>query len=238
MRKFYFIIVFIILSTIFTTFNYKTDLATLANTEINNNYITKENVIELELIGEGSAFAKPDSATIIARIEYSDTIKDTSMQSAIQIFNSIKDILYKNNFNESDINKNCFYTYKTTSNTANNNYISYIDFSINIDNLNHLHDTVVLISNQQYLEITNINYKLKNYKPVYLEALNIAINNAKEKANNLIKSDNITIRKITEQNNYYPVTIYREYIIDNIESEINTPLEITTNVIVEFEYNK
>ena len=63
---------------------------------INNNYITKENVIELELIGEGSAFAKPDSATIIAKIEYSDTIKDTSMQSAIQIFNSIKDILYKN----------------------------------------------------------------------------------------------------------------------------------------------
>lgn len=206
-----------------------------ANSNIDINTINHST--ELEIFGQGTVLSKPDSAVINARIEYADTIENVSKNNTWIIFNNIKNILFTNNINDENIKRNYFYSYKNNSNTQSMDYITYIDFSININNLNILINILPLLTKQQYLEIISINYELKNSKSAYTKALKLAINNATEKATDLFNTSNIKICKIIEQNNYYPIAVYREYISDNIEDDINTPLEIIANVIVEFTIN-
>ncbi len=214
-------------------------MASLLNFNQNTLIFAKEenlaNSFKLELVSSGQIEVLPDQAEVNLSIEFVDLNKELSQKSCIQISKNVKAHLIYLGIDETNIKNNNSYTYpiENYGERAFKTYANISFVSQSIDNL----DDILSTLQSDYIKITNICYSSKDYDTFYEKALLEAQKNALEKAQRLYPNSIVKINKIQEIENYYPVSLYREYNPKFLETDHLTPLEITARVKVTFEIN-
>ena len=190
------------------------------------------NSFELELVSTGQVEVLPDQAEVSISIEFVDLNKEQSQKNCVQLGKNVKEHLVSLGMNELDIKNNNSYTYPI-DNYGENAFKTYANISFVAHDLESLNDILGTFQSV-YIKVTNICYSSTNYDTYYEQAMLLAQKNALERAHRLYPTSNVKLCKIEEIENYYPVTLYREYNPEFLETDNLTPLEISARVNVEF----
>lgn len=187
--------------------------------------------LEIEIWSEGKIEILPDTAEINFSIQYIDKIEENSYNFTMETYNKILDILSSNNFDESNIKIQYIQTYSLNSN-YDIGFKTCLNFSVKTD-INNIYD-IINLCEHEYIEVQNINYSNSYNDRYYIDAVKLAIENAKEKVQQIYPNQNFIIENIKEENYYYPAVMYKEYVQQHIEQDMQTPIEIIALVRVTF----
>lgn len=194
----------------------------------NQSLTSENNNTRYTIWGKGNVEVLPDMAEVCIKIEYVDLVKENAQKCVSDLLESLKNTLANKGI--VDIKTDNQYTYCQYKGEAYNSSM-YVHFDL-VD-LQNIHNTLKGIEND-YVTITGINYKVKDYEKWHCVAIQNAITNAQAKLQN-ITNQNTKIFSIEEEGCYYPVCVYREYDGSQFQNNENIPLEITASVRVVFE---
>lgn len=195
-----------------------------------------ENVIqELTLTGSASISIAPDCAKISAEIQTLDMDKVKSKDDNFEIFENVLQALEENGIERDEVTLDCFYSYASYDYGNGKSLLGHYtttDFSFSVKTLDEIKKYVDILTESGTTSIKNITYSASNYDEKYTEALQMAINNAKEKAK-AIGGESLTLKEIKEESVYSSSTLYRTY-SENAPQMIGE-ITISAKVVAVFE---
>ncbi len=171
----------------------------------------------IEVIGVGSVNAEPDTAIINVGVEtMGENVTDVETENKQKI-NSIIDVLIENGVDQNKIQTTNYYMYKRYDYQNGQKFLGYqitnsLEFSVGLEN-----DVSQIISNVTNAGVTNVNgirFVASNKNELYNNALKLALENAKSKANALSLGNSIEIVDVKESLGGCDVEIAR-YTISN-----------------------
>lgn len=199
----------------YSTSDNKVQSANENKTPANNN-LTLASERKVAVNGKGGISVVPDEVTFNVAIETSATDILDARNENIEKFNAIKEVLKKYNIDEKNIKTSGYYVYKDY--TYNQNEKKFEGYVINNSICIKLGDLKVLGNVLDELVegginiVNNITFSYSDYDALYKQALNLAMESAKEKASIIAGTDNLSVFEICEEGCYCnPPILYSNY---------------------------
>lgn len=195
-----------------------------------------DNIGEISVIGEFSQKLSPDMATISATINQADVDLETAKNKTFEIYSNVKNAMDSNE-KVSKIDLSYFTTFPNfdySQGKTLTGYSSTLSFEFEVDGLENIQDAVNLLIENGVKSINNISYQVKDYTNQYNEILQSAIQNAVDKAKILLQKDDVSIKKIIEQETYNSCYMCRSY-IEGANNDFDSQIEVSARVKVIFE---
>lgn len=186
-------------------------LATLAlgsgMTMATSQTFAKSELPALSVYGEAEIEKQADYAKVFGYIEkISDDKED--IDEIVENFSTIKANLAEVGIEENKVQS--LYFYDSVCNFEGSvAYRGYLDFFVICDDLSQMKSIVSTIIEDG--KISNITYELKDTS-IYNEALSMATENAMQKANSLLKTDNMEVTHIEEQCFFHCPSNYKDFV--------------------------
>jgi hypothetical protein len=195
-----------------------------------------ENLLKIQ--GDAIIYAVPEVLIVNIPIQTKDSIYENCSKELINKYNQLKDALIKNNIDEKSIKSdklsiNENYSYLSHERKFDG-YVGSINVTIELTyTANKLNSIINTLKNESFKFGYNLSFKLsENQKNTQLEkAIELAIRDAKNKADIIAKSINITLVGIQEINFGYTnsrndlLIVENEMVFsimdDDVEMEIN-----------------
>lgn len=194
-----------------------------------------DNIGEISVIGEHTQKLSPDMAKISATITQADMDLELAKNKTFEIYSQVKNAM-KSNENFSKINLSYFTTFPNfdySQGKTLTGYNSALSFEFDVDGLENIQNAINTLIDNGVKHINNISYQVKDYSNQYNEVLQLAIDNAIEKAKILLQKDDVVIKKIIEQETYNTCYMCRAYFEEG--NDFDTQIEISARVNVVFE---
>ena len=186
----------------------------------------------LSVYGEAVVEKEADCATVFAKIQKISNDKE-EIDEIVEDFSTLKENLENIGIAKEQIKT--LYFYDGLCNFEGNiAYRANLDFFVKSENIANLKEIVSTILEEDDACIENVTYELKD-TTAYNEALSLAKDNALEKANSLLKTDNMQIQSIEEECFYHCASNYRDFVLDENEDYIEM-LTIRARVKVTMDY--
>ena len=192
---------------------------------------------QVTVIGESSTKLVADMAKVSCNINMLNSSMEKAKDMAFEKYSTVKSILTENNIAEENVNLIYFSTfpnydynnYKTIT-----GYSANLSFEFDVDGLENIKPIVDAISSAGEVNISSINYQVKNYADEYNRILQEAIQNATEKAKILLGKDDVEIKNIVEQETYNSCCLYKSFVAEQ-SSDFNSKITLNAKVTVIFE---
>ncbi len=194
--------------------------------------------------GSGEVYIEPDIATINIGLETKNTDASVAQIENNEIMQQITQAMKELNVDEKDIqtvNYNIYRSYEYNNDNQEDQFIVNNSFKIivrDLDNIGLVVDKAVELGANQ---VNNIQFSVIDQNKAYKEALDLAVMEAKEKAQQLASNLDEKIESvisISENSNNYPVFADMGYArSESAMAPIETgQLTIRANVSVKFKY--
>lgn len=228
MKKIYFAMIILIFCPILCTFAHILPKKPIPAEKL---YIYAEEVSQSEKITSVGVAAKqlsPDYAKIFAVYDCREDEIQTTIRNE---YKTILSELYSSGVNEEDITLRHFSSHLCLnfSNDSNCQYFSRYHFLINVCDLEKLHDITDKL-NQNNVRIEDIKYYVSNLDQEYSNVLDMAIEDAKNKAATTSSNQDLHVTEIKEKSVVYSSTFYSSDFEDS-----QSAIELKGIVCVEFE---
>ncbi len=192
--------------------------------------------LSITIDGTAEQEVTPDTATIYANIQSLDLNEKTAKEKSKEIYNKVKNELIQNGLDSKNItiisfslNDNQIQNYRQKS----LGYCSNLRFQFKT-NTKNMSSFFEILSNNGINDICSIEYSYSQSTNIYNELLKKAMNNAEQKAMDMLSNDNLQIVEITEKDNYYCPTLYKSG-LDVFDDTNNIgQIKITAKVQVKF----
>ena len=145
------------------------------------------------------------------RVQSVDMDAKVAKNATKELFNKAVTVLKDLGIEDQDIIMTSSYSnpsYDYTCGKAFMGHSSTIYFNYEVD-LDKVQNSIDKLVENGFEDITNIQYNLRDSESVYNDLLKEALNNAEQKAKDIVGNDNLQIVKICEKDNYYYPTLYR-----------------------------
>lgn len=189
----------------------------------------KNNDVRVSVYGEATTEVESDTVIVNGVIQ---TYNQDST-ALLDTFNTLKNKIIELGIIEENVNVNYCYSSYQQYNYQTPVYHTTLNFDVKIEDNAKLVEVCDIISTFTNCKVESLNYTYNDCKTVYEEVLATAIDNAKTKANNLLKTQ-LNVKRIYEEPSYCCNTVYKDY----ISSEQINPTEkinIIARVKVVFE---
>ena len=163
------------------------------------------------VIGKAEQEVTPDYAVVNMRVQSVDMDAKVAKNATKELFNKAVTVLKDLGIEDQDIIMTSSYSnpsYDYTCGKAFMGHSSTIYFNYDVD-LDKVQNSIDKLVENGFEDITNIQYNLRDSESVYNDLLKEALNNAEQKAKDIVGNDNLQIVKICEKDNYYYPTLYR-----------------------------
>ncbi len=187
----------------------------------------------LSVYGEATIEKEADCATVYAKLQKISNEKD-EIDEIVEDFSLIKDKLESIGIENEKVKT--LYFYEGLCNFDGSiAYRANLDFYVKSEEVSSLKEIVSTILEEDCASIDNITYELCD-TTAYNEALSLAKNNALQKANMLLKTDNMEIQSIEEECFYHCSSNYRDFVLMENDDYIET-ITIKARVKVTMDYS-
>ncbi len=221
------ILILLITFSFLISFNTSTQLALAQNEQI-------------IVIGEGEVFVTPDTAIIYVGVETIDTNLSTAQNENSNIVNNLITILKDNNISENDIKTKEFNIYQKHDYSQGEKFTGYF-ISTNLEfktkELNNIGTIINQLIENGVNKFNGINFTLEKFDDAYNQALENALENAKNKAFSLYNKELNIIKIVEEKNNIVCLRNNMGYAqaINEITKFMKGELKINATISVIFE---
>lgn len=162
------------------------------------------------VIGKAEQEVAPDYAVINMRVQSVDMNAKVAKSTTKELFNKAVDILKDLGINDQDIIMTSSYSSPSYDYTCGKAFIGhsstiYFNYEVDLENAQSSIDKLI---ENGFEDITSIQYNLRDSETVYNELLKEALNNAEQKAQDIVGNNNLQIIKISEKDNYFCPTLY------------------------------
>ena len=149
-------------------------------------------------------------------------------------FEALTNALSSENLKVSMTSFSCYPSYDYSSFRELVGYYASINFTVDVSDLAQIGEVVDGIIGYDGAKVSSINYMVSNQDELYASALSSALENAKQKAKNIMGTEP-KIVGICEECSYNYFTTYRS--VNELSSafDMAEDIEITAKVIVKFE---
>jgi len=186
----------------------------------------------LSVYGEATIEKEAGCATVYARIQKISNEKE-EIDEIVEDFSSIKEELENIGIEKENIKT--LYFYEGLCNFEGNiAYRANLDFYVKSEEISSLKEVVTTILEEESASIDNITYELCDTS-AYNEALALAKDNALQKANSLLKTENMGIQSIEEECFYHCSSNYRDFVVTENDDYVET-ITIKARVKVTMDY--
>lgn len=188
--------------------------ATLVNPSITSYALDTINEAKLTVSGTYTTTIKADTAEIHAVIESIGQNDLSSKEDAFSKFEKIKTYLVDSGIEEGKINLTYFNTNTNQNNTYASNIICYysvLNYSFTTNDMDNLDSILNSLLDNGTKSISYINFSSSTSYDVYQQALKEALNVAIENAKNILNKESIQAYRIKEKSCYYEPILYRDF---------------------------
>lgn len=195
---------------------------------------------DTDIIVTGSAMidVNPDLAIIDVGVYQTDADLSVAVSEMNNKASQIIAYLQNTGISKDDIiskTYNIFQKYDFINGSETFQHQASTIISFKTTNLENISDLLQNILEQGANRIERISFTCSNSEKYYNEAINKALENAKSKASSLV-SENLTIKKITEEKNFFNNIYKTNLTTDSLSDFINIgKIQISATVLVEFE---
>lgn len=215
-----------------------------------NNEVLAETDATLNVVsvnGAGSISVKPDIAFISIGVETENVDAGIAQNENKELMNSVMDALLASGLREDDIkttNYAVYERYNYLDNGERDKYYAVVNtVEVKITDIEKVGEIIDLAAKAGSNQISSIRFGISNEDEVYNEALKLAMESAKMKANSIMSTfgkEAGAPAKVTETNSFAGV-VRAEYSLAMDSKAAATPvstgeLTITANVSVEYNY--
>lgn len=185
--------------------------------------------VRLSVFGEAKKEVKSDIVNVMGTIETYNADNENMSTIYSDLIKQLNDIGIDNS---SISTLSCLSSYRQCDYMAPVYYLT-LNFEVTVSDTQLLNKVCETVSNTANCKINSLNYECKDISQIYDEVLTLAIDNAKSKANNVLKNE-MQAKHIFEQPTYTCNSVYKDY-ITNAELSESENITISARVKVVFE---
>lgn len=186
------------------------------------------------VFGEAKLEVKPDTAHVNVKIENVGNSGDAVKKQTFENYNNVVQSLVTAGLNKNNIKLTNFYTNSNCFRFGQVFESAVLNFKVTLNNTENLNKLITLIEQNENAQICNITFEVTSQNESYQKVLNSAVENAKQKAQNLLNKTDLTIVKIMEENTYCCGTLYKDYVDTQFADTLVENVTINAKVRVEF----
>ena len=173
-----------------------------------------EEEVSICVFGKAKIKIAPNSACIFARIETLDSDVGLSKENNLSSFDKIIAALEEKGIEKEEISLeyfNCQPNYDYSSGKTLTGYYSTTAFSFEVSDIDNVKKYIDVLTENGVTSVDNVCFKVSNMEEQYNNALSLAIENARAKAEKMIECENLSLVKLKEEYVYSTNNILRQY---------------------------